>query len=170
MESDLQPRMSRMQVRVPTSATPPATICYRLIYTYHKSNTYFDLWTTYFAGYIPLSPFISPYFCGLKPHFPPIDIGSCTSNKTKHLCQAGDAAMRAFKLLLFGCLSDHQRGGGYWDKQKMAIFTRGKRWKHVGFVDLYQCTWQKNNDIVTFTYMETKTWYLTPEDIHLSFG
>ena len=72
MESDLQPRMSRMQVRVPTTATPPATICYRLIYIYHKFNTYFDLWTTYLAGYNPLSPFISQYFCGLKPHFPPL--------------------------------------------------------------------------------------------------
>ena len=104
-------------------------------------------------------PIISIYisiFLWLKTTFSPLDSGSCTSNKTKHLCQAGDAAMRAFKLLLFGCLSDHQRGGGYRDKQKMAIFTRGKRWKHVGFVDLYQCTWQKNNDIVTFTYMETK--------------
>lgn len=36
---------------------------------------------------------------------------------------------------------------GYRGNQKMAIFTRGKRWKHVGFEDLYQCTWQKNDDI-----------------------
>lgn len=93
-------------------------------------------------------PIISIYisiFLWLKTTFSPLDSGSCTSNKTKHLGQVGDAAMRAFKLLLFGCLSD-QRGGGYRDNQKMAIFT-GKRWKHLGFLDLYQCTWQKNDDI-----------------------
>jgi len=59
-------------------------------------------------------PIISIYisiFLWLKTTFSPLDSGSCTSNKTKHLCQAGDAVMRAFKLLLFGCLSDHQRGG-----------------------------------------------------------